>query len=311
MAEPEKKEAPSQELGGSKEIQIVPAGGAVITSDMTEKDIEVMERRVLRMAQAHETLRRAALSTTSLADWNDLGGNPYLNEYGCAKIAPLWGICTGEPRMTKTLRKDEKGEILDVECVVMFQLPGGRFMGITGAASSRDPFFSKRKDEKGNPILLPLSEIDQLDVMKKAETNCLNRGLKKITGLSFTWEEIAEITAGRITRDKVVGSGRGVSYSSGAQGGKAKDKDPGKTASSREEIWGQILDMCGGDTASARIMLVSYTSFKGRDGNQVPGKSKIGDVSENAMVILAHKVHDEYRKFKEQAPPPPEPGEKV
>jgi hypothetical protein len=266
----------------------------------TDAGIEAMEKHAVRMAQAYDTLRKAALSVTSLADWEDLGGNPYLNEYGCAKVMPLYRIDTGRPTWNKTYRKDEFGDIMDVECEIEFSMPtmGNRHMTITGTSSTRDSFFGIRKNAKGEKVYLPISEIPILNVIKKAETNCLNRGLKKLVGLSFTWEEISAITGGRITQEKIVAAGKGVKYGSGTQGGRGKDADPAASADKRDSTWKLILEMNQGNASEAKKAMIEMTAFKGKDGNMVPGKSEIMALSDIALNILADKVKRAYAEFK-------------
>ena len=301
MADVVKKDAPAQEPESLRAIQVIQSLTPT-PAEVTEQDIVAMEKRALMMAKRFDTMRKAALSTTSIADWIDENGKPYLVEGGCKKVGGIYGVSSGRPEYNTVKDRDDIGDKVDIECIAETRWRDRSIFEV-GTASSRDPFFGK-----ANGKFLPLSEIDMNDVKKKALTNALNRGLKAIVGLSMTWEEIAEITGGRITQAKVVGTGRGVAYGSGSQGGKAKDKTPGETAATREEVWTAILEMAGGDAASATKMLTAWTAFKGRTGDMVLGKTKIGDVSEMALKILAHRVHEEYRKFKGDAGAPPEPG---
>lgn len=170
-------------------------------------------------------LRRLALRSTNINDWLDQGGKPYLQWSGFAQIAAAFGVQYNEPKIETFYVDDDAGRYFqcDVSGMIFWQ---GHAIPETGSANSRDELYGVRtvKGEDGKAVyengkkktyFLPLSEINLGDIRKKALTNFLNRGLKSTLGLSFTWEEIAETTQRKITKDLVAA----IDYKKDGKGG--------------------------------------------------------------------------------------------
>jgi hypothetical protein len=264
-------------------VMVQPHGAA-----LTTQDLDTMLENAEKMATLYDRIRKVALSKTSLADWIDEGGKPYLQRGGCDKVGAFIGASYTSPTYEVERSKDENGDLLIIYCSLMI-LWQRRELPEIGSASSRDPFFGVRGGK-----FLPLSEIDQTDLRKKSLTNALNRGIKGILGLSLTWEEVAQITENRVTREKVIAAGQGVNFSKGTQGGKT-DASP-ETADKRSKVWKMLLEICG-DEAAASARLVKLTVWTAKDNKVVAGKAKITDVSEAMMGHLLPKVQKEYDEF--------------
>jgi hypothetical protein len=139
---------------------------------------------------------------------------------------------------------------------------------------------------KGQYRDLPLSDIDLMNVKKKGWTNLMNRGIKQLLGLTFTWEDIEFFSEKRITREicKVF------SYSKGGRGGRAPES--ANAGAKRTQVWNQMLEMCHGDIGQAQTLLKQLTTFKGRDNKPVEGKLDISQVGEGQLKFLDQKLSD-------------------
>jgi hypothetical protein len=147
---------------------------------------------------AVKRIKSLSFQVTNNHDWVDQNGKPYLQASGGEKIARLFGISwvVDEP----TIENLEGGHYL-ITYTGKFTL-GGITIDAMGTRSSKDGFFKKYgpKDEAGNKVELPASEIDKGDVKKSAFTNLIANGITRLLGIrNLTWEELAD--AG-ISKDK-------------------------------------------------------------------------------------------------------------
>lgn len=260
------------------EVQLAP----IALGDL-EKSIAQAEKYMSALAR----IRRLSIGMTSVADWTNQGGNPYLLKSGCDKIAGGFGIQVYDTRGEKEVITDDKGEY------IMYTFAGNaRWQNNVsqqiGICSTRDDFFALRNGE-----YLPLSEVDITDVKKKAFTNFLNRIIKALLGLSFTWQEIDEYSSGRITKETVTG----VAYHGGSKGGAA----PVATADDvkiRKELTEMLMEIANGDKDAAREHLIQLTAFEGRDGKQVAGIGDSRRLSGKRLSIAYDKAKKEYEEFK-------------
>jgi hypothetical protein len=170
--------------------------------------------------ELHDKMRKMAIRLTNHTDWIDERGTPYLQWSGSSKVARAFGVSYDSPRWEKEKIIDDRGEYIIFKCETTVRWNGQEVPEL-GTGTTRDEFFSVAwvnktdatgrwiKDSNGKCIkekkVLPLSEIDLTDIQKKALTNCLNRGIRDLLGLRYTWEDIAQYSEGRITKDKCLG----------------------------------------------------------------------------------------------------------
>lgn len=270
-----------------KELEVVQETIKQLPMDSTGSLQQAVDRAE-KYLKLNDSIRRLAVNLTNVNDWIDQNGNPYLEWSGASKIANAFGVSVTGTVCEKETIKDDKGEYINY-----FYTGTGTWNGRetqeTGSGSTRDAFFGK-----ANGVWLPLSEIDLTDIRKKAMTNFFNRLIKTLLGLSYTWEEIAEITGGKITREKCTG----VTYDKGKQGGKA-DTDA-KTPEKRASIRKWILDMCHGDAEIAKDLLADKTKWTDPKGAQVAGKRNVDDLSEKQVIYLYSKLEKEYKEFEKK-----------
>jgi len=261
-------------------------------------DPDEIERDAEKYMAVETKLRSIAVKCTNKNDWVDQNGRPYLQWSGAARIARAFGVSYQGLKYTEALKEDEHGPFLIIECTGTIIWRGSTLEEI-GTGSSRDPFFGVRTryiDGKKEKYFLPLSEVDITNIKKKAQTNFLNRALKSMVGLSFTWDEVNDALknrGGNVTKieyDKSKSQTRTPPASS-------PSKPDTSDKSKKEEIWTMLEEMHG---TSAGVSLKALTSFKGRDGKQVPGKAKITYVSPAQVDNIYPKVKEQYDEFKKR-----------
>jgi hypothetical protein len=245
---------------------------------------------------ALDEIKRLAVSTTSITDWINQNGKPYLQWTGASKVARAFGVSYSLKGLSFEKEKfsDEHGEGVRIKVIGELSWNNSTVAEI-GACTSRDDFFAMRKNkETGEKFYLPLSEIDQTDLEKKAMTNWLNRGVKSLLGLSFTWEELEQLSGGRISLQAVTSAGQSVTYGQGKKGG---NTDTAESKNLREEIRKMILEIVGNNQQAAKDFLKNITSFTGKDGNTVAGKESIDALSASAVNVTYGKVKKSYEEF--------------
>ena len=66
----------------------------------------------------------------------------------------------------------------------------------------------------------------------------------------------------------------------------------------RDKIGSMLMEMAGSNKAEASKLLTKYTSFVGKDGKEVKGKSSLAGLSEKAIPVTYGKVKEAYGKWK-------------
>ena len=235
---------------------------------------EIAERAEKRI-EAVKKIKTLSLRVTNTTDWTDQGGKPYLQVSGAEKVARLFGI---------SWRIDAPSYLLEEDGHFTFEFKGYFSMGnveieAIGTRSSRDPFFS---GSKNNPK--PPSEVDMGNVKKAAYTNCIGNGVTRLLGIrNLSWDDLKE--AG-IDREKV----SKIEYKTGEMSEEVQKL--------REEIRSMLMEMCGGDEKKFAAALKKVTSFAGKDGKTIPGKSKLEELSEKAIPVNYEKVKKAYDEWK-------------
>jgi hypothetical protein len=211
-------------------------------------------------------------------DWIDQGGKPYLSVSGSEKIARLFGM---------SWRIDEPELKIEEDGHYGYTYKGYFTLGPTtieaiGSRGTKDPFFSRARGEDK-----PVSEIDRNDVKKAAYTNLLGNGITRMLGLrGMTWEEV---------------KGAGIDQSKTGKvdyGDKPEMSEEGKDY--RKKIGDMLMEMANNDKALASQYLVTYTTFVGKDGKTIKGKTSLADVNEKAMPVTYGKIEKVYKEWKDK-----------
>lgn len=254
------------------------ASAESVSTALDNDHLLAMAQQAEKRIDAINKIKQIALKVTNAKDWVDQGGRPYLQASGAEKIARLFGI---------SWRIDEPQVVVEESGHFEYTYKGYFTMGSVeieaiGVRASKDPFFTGRKDAPKPP-----SEIDRGDVKKAAYTNCIGNGITRLLGIrNLSWEDIASAGIKQSEVSKV-------EYSKAEMSDDAKDQ--------RKEIGRMLLEMAGGDKKLAAQKLAEFTSFIGRDGKQVAGKTSLEDLSEKAIPVTFGKVKKAYDEWKSGA----------
>lgn len=213
--------------------------------DMNVDNVLALAERADKMVNALNKIMSAAIKITTERDWCLIGGTPYLQESGAAKVARLFGISwkihDGYPK------KELDGDGYPLFTYRMTFTLGGASIEQDGSRSARDEFFAgKRSDKNGNALKQKnVDEIDLGDVKRAAYTNCLNNGIKRILpglrNLDVSALESAGLKVSEI---------RGYTFKEGSRGG---------TRQSAPEESGIVCAACG---AAISQKVASYAQSK-------------------------------------------------
>lgn len=242
---------------------------AIIDADRMIEIAEKAEKMVL----AQRKIINAALSITNPQDWIDFNGKPYLELGGAEKIAKTFGISWDAPKMEIEFIQDGhynirfSGHIYDER----------RSIYVIGGTSSRNKFFAGASQDK------PVDDIDRNEVIKKALTNWMNNGIKRIMGIrNLTWEEVERITG--IKRDDT----SQVRFKTGDQA----------TERLRTDVWDMLMQMADGDEKRAKAMLSKATEFSDKEtGEVVKGKTDISKVSSKQLEVVNDIVTKNFNAY--------------
>jgi len=167
------------------------------------QEVEIDDEFVAKLDRnidAYRKLITIALKLTNEQDWTSQNNKPYLDCSGAEKIANPFGVQITNQRSKRYDYKDNKGAYYIWEYTATFSSAKlGRVPGIevSGIASSRDKFFAKvtKFNSKGERVieLKPIEEVDQTMIMRKAQTNMIVNGIKRLLGLrNLDWEQLEQ-----------------------------------------------------------------------------------------------------------------------
>ena len=274
----------------------------VKTAALVQSRAMAMEAQIAELEKAAlfaALIREETLKVTNERDWVNQGGNPYLCSTGMEKVARLAALWWDVEEKIRTNGEDEHGPYyawtvtgrvgVKDDKVILTDARGnqsiGYIGGITavGVCESRDPFLGTRsvekKDSAGNVtyerVFLPLHEVPEHRILKKALTNFIVRGVGAFLGLrTFTWDQLAK--AG-IDVEFIRGE-RSVRYRGDEQErqthkrGKKKVEWNEQQRAKIKEMDEWLSQMVGGDAKAAGDLFQKGTSFTGSDGKQIKGK---------------------------------------
>lgn len=181
------------------------------TNEMvTEEDLEVAVNRAERTVALVTKIKSLVFKLTNNNDWVDMQGKPYLQSSGAEKVARPFGVSWKLEKPIKETISDEKGTYYMYSCKGQFTL-GGKTIEVIGTCSQKDKFFGRDKNSETGLKLA--SEIDETNIIKKATTNTIAKGITTILGIrNMKWEELE---AAGIHKDKSAK----VTYATGGAGG--------------------------------------------------------------------------------------------
>jgi hypothetical protein len=236
-----------------------------------------------------EKIRRMAVSVTVQADWMDQDGSPYLDSWGAYKVANAFGVqikdLVFDPREDFT---DDQGQWL-LYTVHGIASWNGREQPQVGTCSTRDKFFAKRAGK-----FLPLSEINLGDIKKKAVTNLMGRAIKSQLGLDFSWDELTQLSGGKITRS---GAPASVVHEDGKKGGQKQNPEATEQRNKARKL---ALEMSDKDKDIYAAIIAAASAFKAKDGKEVAGKTSLTTVSDSQIPFVLKRIEEKYAAWKKE-----------
>lgn len=269
-------------MSENKEVVVNETSLQMMPSSDTQ--LEQTVKNAERYIELQNNIRRMAVKLTNQNDWVNQNSTPYMEISGATKIANTFGVSMGDMIFEKETIKDDKGEYIIYSCMALLSF-NGRSLLEEGNSSTRDAFFGKTKEG-----FKPLSEVDLVNIKKKAKTNMLNRGIKNLLGLSYTWDEIEEITDNKINRNVVTG----VTYQKGTSGG---NEDTDLEKQQRQKIGQMLMIMTGDDKENAANLLEEITEWTTKEGEKRKGKRSARDISTKAVKVAYGNVKKRYIDF--------------
>lgn len=248
---------------------------------------------VARRAEQSKKMLAAACGVLSYSDITLQGGKPYIDHYGCKKLANLFGLI---------VRQDEIGGRINYQKEVIDEATNHYIIHISGrvwhksspenyeiyegTADSFDDWFKqwqiveeREVDGKTKKVVVSAQTLPISKVQEKATANLLQRAIKKKLGLQFTKEELE---AYGFDMSKV----KGFNYNS------SKEPDSQELSDKKKAVWNNILDLCNGNPELAKKTLQKHTAY-----GDFTGHTDINKVSEKQLNFLASKVE---KALKEQ-----------
>jgi hypothetical protein len=186
---------------------------AVIQSNMTDAvtmDVKsILEQSIQGQEQSYQQLLKLAVKATFSSDWIDMGGKPYLQQSGVARIALRFGVSVkfdrdnqGNPLIMREDFEDEKYGKGYVYTVCGKAIVGDREFEAIGTASTQDQFLGMEgKGESRKAVALHES---MQDAKKKAVTNFYNNAISQIIGIKgMSWDGLAQYGIGKGNKSNV------------------------------------------------------------------------------------------------------------
>ena len=248
---------------------------------------------VARRAEQSKKMLAAACGVLSYSDITLQGDKPYIDHYGCKKLANLFGLIVRQDEVggrinyiKEVIDEATNHYIIHVSGRVWHKNSPENYEIYEGTADSFDDWFrqwqlveEREVDGKNKKVVVSAQTLPISKVQEKATANLLQRAIKKKLGLQFTKEELA---AYGFDMSKV----KGFNYNG------SKEPDSQELAEKKKAVWNNILDLCNGNVELAKKTLQKHTAY-----GDFNGHTDINKVSEKQLGFLASKVE---KALKEQ-----------
>lgn len=249
---------------------------------------------VARRAEQSKKMLAAACGVLSYSDITLQGDKPYIDHYGCKKLANLFGLIVRQDEVggrinyiKEVIDEATNHYIIHISGRVWHKNSPENYEIYEGTADSFDDWFrqwqiveEREENGKTKKVVVSAQTLPISKVQEKATANLLQRAIKKKLGLQFTKEELA---AYGFDMSKV----KGFNYNG------SKEPDSQELAEKKKAVWNNILDLCNGNVELAKKTLQKHTAY-----GDFNGHTDINKVSEKQLGFLASKVD---KALKEQA----------
>lgn len=273
-------------MTASKDLAPLVHPERAIEEQDNESLIRLAEKRIMAMEKV-KAFALKQLKPSAFMDWNE---TPRLTADACEHIARLFGVSWRGTTLERKDGRDKDGQMYYWVAKAVFSLPNAiDFIEAVGTASVRDELWAKRGGQ-----ILPMEEIDETNIMKKAISNMIANGVPRLLGMAdLTYEDLE---AAGIDR-QAVGS---VKFK--GKGGSAAGKEQKWTANDQQrstELGQMLMAMADNEGERAAELLEEFTAFEGRDGKQVPGVRERSKLSSGRLKVahdVVKKAHDAWQE---------------
>jgi len=242
---------------------------AVGSGDVTERfDVELEKQKLDFAFYKHDTMRSNCTKRITAKDILIFEERPYLNADGADKFRGVFGIDELN-RTTEIVYTDGSSKNIDDPTSMQGEFDYIRVSGIikSNALNIQTPISGGKKvDLSMNP--------DKIWWIKTAQTNWSTRGIKKLLGLnSVNWNDLPNVKKEDCVSIKFV-----------KRGGDKKIVNSEKASA----VWEALLKINDGDVKSAEAMCIDLSSFTGKDGKVIAGRS-VNELSEKQLDFMMSK----------------------
>lgn len=248
---------------------------------------------VFRRAKHIKKIFAAACGGLSPKNIVDFGGQPYIDHIACKRIATLFNLKVqqfhnerGVIYKKEVLDEANNHYIIRVSGKAYFIGNPSEYEVYEGSADSFGDWFrqwqiveDREIDGKTKKIVVSAQTLPQTKVEEKATANLLQKAVKKMLGLDFTWEELE---AAGVERSKC----KGFNFNGN------KGADSTETVELKQAVWNKIVEICNGNTDLAKKTLQKHTKF-----GEFAGHTDINKVSEKQLTFLSKKVDEAYQEY--------------
>lgn len=285
------------EGGGGGLVRHAPQGLGFPANEENQLD------RAQRDLMAFDTVRKLAVGLTEPRDWvafpaGDAGDRAWPTRSACNKLATAMKISTGiypddrtGRRYSKTVERDEQGEYYVIEVNGWVELPGYRRFDVFGFCTSRHKLFAStgKKDEKGNLVYKPMTEVSLPNVIQAAYTNFQANAVMRMLGID---NMSAADMQQQFFPGKTISK---VTYASGKTNQTDDEKETDNTR--RKKLWAICMAVTNEDSGQATKLLEQLTEWKKEDGTVVAGVKDVAKLSGNRLMYRLRDAEARLEKW--------------
>jgi hypothetical protein len=281
---------------GEPQSDIFSAPGSelvAVPTVQTAVEIDAFTKAAVHL-QMFEKLREVALKMTRPHDWHFFGDKPWPQRGAVEKISRALGLSLELQRQpdgtpyTKRMAQDELGGyyIITVSGKIRGQWGDLEAVGFT---SSRDQFFAADgRDDEGNIVYKPLSQVKEENIIQAAYTNFVANAVSRYVGLSsYTREDL----------EKVYGKGTVSGHAYKESKAKTTTESVASSTSDMKRLWAICLVMSDGLESEAQSLLAQMSQFTGKDGKVIAGLRDVSKLSPGRLTNTLRTAEKWWKEF--------------
>lgn len=276
-----------------KEIQALREPDKVLTPTDYESVIAIAEKRIAAMERVKKVALRQ-LKPSAFTDWN---GTPRLTADAAEHVGRHFGVSWKDIKKERIETRDEDGPFYFYMMSAVFSLPNTiDYAEAVGTAGARDDLWATRWEGEGKDrkkTVLPVEQINEQDVIKKAISNMIANGVPRLLGMAdLTYEDLAEVGI----KEEDVKSIRFKGKTGDATKAGEFTAEDQKTADSLRHM---LTEMSDKNEAKGRALLKKFSAFTMKDketGEQkeIPGRERVDELTAGRLKNTHRTVKKAY-----------------